>query len=95
MVINVIQVGALLRDRRRINVLLTRARFKLVIFGSRKTLATAPFLKELLQLLERQHWVLPLPFGADTAHEYLSMYNPRKRSADDLFPGDQERADKT
>ncbi|KAJ3750860.1 DNA replication factor Dna2-domain-containing protein [Lentinula detonsa] len=62
------QVGELMKDWRRMNVSFTRARSKLIIIGSRKTLQSAPLLKEFFNLMESQDWILRLPPGADTFH---------------------------
>jgi DNA replication ATP-dependent helicase Dna2 len=41
------------------NVSFTRARAKLVIFGSRKTLQREPLLAQFFKLMEEQKWILP------------------------------------
>jgi DNA replication ATP-dependent helicase Dna2 len=46
--------GNLLQDWRRINVLLTRAKRKLVLVGSKSTLRNVPILDQLLSLLQDQ-----------------------------------------
>jgi DNA replication ATP-dependent helicase Dna2 len=53
-------VGDLLKDRRRINVALTRARSKLVILGSEKTLSNNELLKDIVSLCREKGWVLDL-----------------------------------
>ncbi|GJE93896.1 DNA replication ATP-dependent helicase/nuclease DNA2 [Phanerochaete sordida] len=83
------QLGDLLRDWRRINVSFTRARCKLVIVGSRRTLAATPLLAEFFKLMDGQGWILALPPGADTLHEELLAVDAEtslKRSADDEDP---------
>jgi DNA replication ATP-dependent helicase Dna2 len=50
------------------NVSFTRARSKLVIFGSRKTLQREPLLAHFFDLMESQGWILDLAAGADVAH---------------------------
>jgi DNA replication ATP-dependent helicase Dna2 len=50
------------------NVSFTRARAKLVIFGSRKTLQREPLLAQFFKLMEEQKWILHLPPGSDSAH---------------------------
>ncbi|KAH9482370.1 DNA replication ATP-dependent helicase/nuclease DNA2 [Psilocybe cubensis] len=61
-------VGDLVKDWRRINVSFTRARSKLVIFGSRKTLEREPLLGQFFELMETQRWIQRLPSNAHTAH---------------------------
>lgn len=50
------------------NVSFTRARKKLVIFGSRKTLMREPLLSQFFELMQDNDWILTLPRGADKAH---------------------------
>jgi DNA replication ATP-dependent helicase Dna2 len=64
----VFQIGELLKDWRRINVAFTRAKSKLVIFGSRKTLQASPVMKEFFELMDEQGWVLDLVKGVDAWH---------------------------
>ena len=64
------------------NVSFTRARCKLVIFGSRKTLQREPLLAQFFDLMESQGWILALPTGADVAHArvFEGCSTPAKRS---------------
>ena len=64
------------------NVSFTRARSKLVIFGSRKTLQREPLLAHFFDLMESQGWILTLPVGADVAHAgvFEGCSTPAKRS---------------
>ena len=62
------QIGDLLRDWRRINVSFTRAKRKLVIFGSRKTLQGDCLLAGFLRLMEDRGWIYQLPKGASELH---------------------------
>lgn len=66
------QVGDLLRDWRRINVAVTRARSKLLLFGSRSTLARDDVLAQLLELIETKGWLYELPPDAYDAHQPLA-----------------------
>lgn len=60
-------VGDLLKDRRRINVALTRARSKLIILGSEKTLSSNELLRDMVALCREKGWVLDLqPEMADS-----------------------------
>ncbi|THG99127.1 hypothetical protein EW026_g3162 [Hermanssonia centrifuga] len=76
------QIGDLLKDWRRINVSFTRARSKLIIFGSRKTLQSAPLMEEFFSLMDERGWILKLPPGADKLHASL-VGSPRKRPLDE------------
>jgi DNA replication ATP-dependent helicase Dna2 len=57
-----------LRDWRRINVSFTRAKKKLVIFGSATTMGSDKLLKSFLDLMEEKDWMLRLKAGAEKAH---------------------------
>ena len=61
-------VGELLKDWRRINVALTRARTKLLILGSKGTLVGNELLKDLISLMEERGWCYDLPTGACEGH---------------------------
>jgi DNA replication ATP-dependent helicase Dna2 len=83
-----IQVGDLVKDWRRMNVSFTRARSKLIIFGSRKTLQSAPLLSEFFNLMDSKKWILALPPNADQMHSHIvhpivlkSAGSPGKRCA--------------
>jgi DNA replication ATP-dependent helicase Dna2 len=52
--------GALLSDRRRLNVALTRARCKLILVGHGATLAQSPVLREVLGVVLSERWLIPL-----------------------------------
>ncbi|KAF9434804.1 Tripartite DNA replication factor [Entomortierella beljakovae] len=67
-------VGELLKDWRRINVAFTRAKKKLVVFGSRRTLQGSPVFEQFLKVMERQEWVLKLPQGSQ--HFHPKMMSP-------------------
>ncbi|GAB5359847.1 hypothetical protein AAMO2058_000577200 [Amorphochlora amoebiformis] len=55
------EVGKLLRDWRRINVAITRAKKKLVFVGSLATLSHAHLLAAFIELLEEKNWIISLP----------------------------------
>ncbi|RMY76547.1 hypothetical protein D0863_01865 [Hortaea werneckii] len=63
-------VGDLLKDWRRVNVALTRARSKLIVLGSRRTLVNNDLLARFMGLVDRRAWTLDLPKGADTCHTF-------------------------
>ena len=63
-------VGDLLKDWRRVNVALTRARTKLIIMGSKSTLVGNELLKDLVQLMEDKKWWYDLPQDACEVHVF-------------------------
>ncbi|TPX63675.1 hypothetical protein SpCBS45565_g06433 [Spizellomyces sp. 'palustris'] len=65
-------VGDLLRDWRRINVAFTRAKKKLIIFGSKSTLQGTALFNEFLQIIDSSGWEIKLPPAAHTMHSFPS-----------------------
>lgn len=63
-------VGDLLKDWRRVNVALTRARSKLVVLGSRNTLRNNELLAKFLALVDERRWAMNLPESADEMHAF-------------------------
>ncbi len=63
-------VGELLKDWRRVNVALTRAKSKLVIFGSRQTLKNNELLAKFLKLVDEMGWSIDLSHGVDSCHNF-------------------------
>ncbi|KAJ4367535.1 DNA replication endonuclease-helicase Dna2 [Neocucurbitaria cava] len=63
-------VGDLLKDRRRVNVALTRARSKLVIVGSEKTLSSNELLRDMVALCREKGWVMDLEEGRVDSHAF-------------------------
>ncbi|PIL27261.1 hypothetical protein GSI_10406 [Ganoderma sinense ZZ0214-1] len=78
------QIGELVKDWRRMNVSFTRARSKLIIIGSRRTLQQAPLLTEFFELMDGQGWILTLPPDAHLMHDFGGA-TPKKRSAADML----------
>ena len=57
-----------MRDWRRINVSFTRAKKKLVIFGSATTMGSDKLLRSFLDLMEKKNWILRLKAGSEKSH---------------------------
>jgi hypothetical protein len=76
-----IQTGDLLKDWRRLNVALTRAKRKLIVFGSRSTLSHAALFRSFLQLVDEHRWVsiiflwpiMPRRATHPNRHSYVSQ----------------------
>ncbi|KIV88936.1 hypothetical protein PV10_08562 [Exophiala mesophila] len=68
-------VGDLLKDWRRVNVAVTRARSKLLILGSKSTLegSDVPILQGLTKLMDAQGWIMDLPAFATTCHTFETI----------------------
>lgn len=71
-------VGELLQDWRRVNVAFTRAKSKLIIFGSRSTIRETPPLDQFVKLVESRGWVYQLPSGATNPIVESPRESPRK-----------------
>ena len=70
-------VGDLLKDWRRVNVALTRARTKLLILGSRNTLVGNELLRNLIKLMDGNGWLYDLPANA---RKYVEFCHGRDAS---------------
>ncbi|OVF07897.1 putative bifunctional ATP-dependent DNA helicase/ssDNA endodeoxyribonuclease [Clavispora lusitaniae] len=58
------RVGDLLKDWRRVNVAVTRARSKLITVASKSTLSHADSIKDFVYLAEQKNWIYNLPSSA-------------------------------
>ncbi len=65
--------GDLLRDWRRINVAITRAKKKLIILGSPTIMRQVPVLDALVELVQQRGWMMNLPADA------LTMYGCKSK----------------
>ena len=74
-------VGDLLKDWRRVNVALTRARTKLLVLGSKRTLEGNELLGDFVTLMQRNGWRYDLPPGALEAHGFDEAPPPTQGSA--------------
>lgn len=83
------EVGQLLQDWRRINVCLTRAKRKLVLFGSLTTLHKSTILDAFFNLIRPRQWIYHLPPDALRRHKaLLSPSLPTKTTTTSKRPAD-------
>lgn len=66
-----------LKDRRRLNVALTRARRGLIVIGSRKTLSASPIWKKWLAWVDAQHLALGAQHELDDDEMYYDDEDTR------------------
>jgi DNA replication ATP-dependent helicase Dna2 len=71
-------IGELLQDWRRMNVAFTRAKSKLIIFGSCSTIRETAPLDEFVKLVERKGWVYQIPTKA-VVTDAVVRSSPRKQ----------------
>lgn len=67
--------GDLLKEWRRLNVAVTRAKSKLVILGSRSTLSTNDTTKTFIDFLDLKGWYYTLPANADMIYNLPQSVN--------------------
>ncbi|GAA5899795.1 bifunctional ATP-dependent DNA helicase/ssDNA endodeoxyribonuclease DNA2 [Sporobolomyces salmoneus] len=77
------QVGDLLKDWRRINVCLSRAKSKLIVIGSRSTLSKVEVLERFFKIIDEKTWNYSLP---------NSILPTLSFNTDDNMEVDQEQA---
>lgn len=83
------QIGDLMKDWRRLNVSFTRARSKLIIIGSRKTIQGNDLLNKFFGIMDKKNWILTLEKDAHRIHGLLSSKKPNrpfKRAVGDRSP---------
>lgn len=68
--------GSLLKEWRRVNVAITRARAKLIIVGSKRTLQNLRTINAFMNILDTRGWFYDLPFKADTFYSFAVPPNP-------------------
>ncbi len=78
-------VGELLNDWRRINVAFTRARTKLLVVGSRSTLAGNELLKTFVDMADARGWTVDLPPAAQHMHDGTLSHGDLDDDVDDGY----------
>lgn len=53
--------GSLLKELRRVNVAMTRAKSKLIIIGSRSTIGSVDAIKDFIEMINTRRWIYQLP----------------------------------
>ncbi|EJS43392.1 dna2p [Saccharomyces arboricola H-6] len=74
--------GSLLRELRRVNVAMTRAKSKLIIIGSKSTIGSVPEIKSFVNLLEERNWIYTM------CEDGLYKYKFPEKPADSEKPHD-------
>ena len=74
-------IGDLLKDWRRVNVAVTRARSKLIIVGSKSTLGSSQneVVEGLVKLMESRGWIYDLPAHALDDHAFVNSSRATER----------------
>ena len=67
-------IGELLKDWRRINVAVTRAKRKLIMIGSKRTLSYSPVLRRLLEFVTENEWLVTLPKNYFSGEDKVSVF---------------------
>lgn len=62
--------GSLLKELRRVNVAMTRAKSKLIIAGSKKTIGSLPQIRDFINLLKERDWIYELAPNFLQAYEF-------------------------
>jgi DNA replication ATP-dependent helicase Dna2 len=85
-------VGELLKDWRRINVAVTRARSKLILIGSKKTLLQGgDVLKGLVEICDEKSWMRDFAPGAVEAHYFPELGSQLDVTQGNLSPVAQRK----
>lgn len=72
--------GNLVKDWRRVNVAVTRAKSKLIVFGSLATLSQAESIRDFISVAERKAWVYDLPTDALAIYKFPKIVHESNNS---------------
>lgn len=87
-------VGELLQDWRRVNVAFTRAKRKLIIFGSQSTIQETHPLDEFVKLVEAKGWIYRIPTDALVKIGGASPQKSPRKAKENIPPNGEERSGK-
>ncbi|CCH59616.1 hypothetical protein TBLA_0B08000 [Henningerozyma blattae CBS 6284] len=69
-----LQGGQLLKELRRVNVAMSRAKCKLIIIGSKSTIGSVVEIKSFIKLLENEGWIYDLPSNCLTTYNFAQNF---------------------
>lgn len=87
------EIGELLRDWRRLNVAFTRAKLKLIFFGSKSTLEKTGIFDLFFDLLKKNQWIYHLPKNAHLLHfldNFMTQKNFKKQPKKRIKPNSKD-----
>ena len=84
-------VGELLQDWRRVNVAFTRAKSKLIIFGSKSTIQETHPLDQFVKLVESRGWIYRIPRDAMAEVGGTSLQKSPRKAKENIPPNGMER----
>ncbi|CCE61601.1 hypothetical protein TPHA_0A05270 [Tetrapisispora phaffii CBS 4417] len=74
--------GSLMKEMRRINVAMTRARSKLIIIGSKKMIKSVKQLEHFVEIIESNNWFYELPENCLDSYDFgLSVFSELEKKA--------------
>lgn len=84
-------IGDLLKEWRRVNVAMTRAKCKLIIFGSKKLLKSVEQFEGFMEIFESNKWIYNLKPGDEKIDDFTFLENEADEEGIDIFSSNTSR----